>query len=225
MRADSLGVFAVLGAEVLRAARYRGAARRPSAGRRDNRAPGGKRARGARIDGLVRNVLRQAVEAGVLQVFLHVGDIVVGDGPRLEVGGFSDDRLHEHRHARHFIEGDAFFQRRVGPQGDERIGDDRQRLAGIAFDAVVAPGAAVAWFVPAVLASRLAAPAARGIALVPEDVDNLHGAPPSELTKAWRLGCARLPFRRLSGFRIAAPEGARWIAASTSPRRSSGSMA
>ena len=62
---------------------------------------------GARIDGLVGNVLRQAGEAGVLQVFLDVGDIVVGDGPRPEAGGFPDERPHEHRHARHLIERDA----------------------------------------------------------------------------------------------------------------------
>src|SRR6516225_1316976 len=73
----------------------------------------------------------------MLQTLLHDADIDIGTWPWRETGCALIRGVHEHRRAQHFIERDDVGH--LGLKTDQRVGKDREWLAGCALDALTVP--------------------------------------------------------------------------------------
>src|SRR6266511_3340122 len=94
---------------------------------------------GSNINRLVDDVLRELSQAEALQPLLNNPNVYVGDRSRCEYGLLLQWR-HKHRGSHHFIKCEGV--RHYRPQSDQGVGENRQRLAGCAADALCKPAAA-----------------------------------------------------------------------------------
>jgi hypothetical protein len=89
----------------------------------------------------MHHIFAHPLEAEVLESFLHDAHIHIGAWPRLEVFAAFLEWPHEHWRAHHLVVTESI--RHDGAQTDQHVGQDRQRLAGVAADAIGEPTCAL----------------------------------------------------------------------------------
>ena len=91
---------------------------------------------GPHIDRLMRDVFGKPFQAGPLQLFLQLANVGVRHRMRREAG-FVGKRFHQHRRAQHLVVTEVV--RPLRAQDNQGVGQNRQRFAGLALEAVVEP--------------------------------------------------------------------------------------